>query len=257
MATGVLRNFLLQGPNPAYVPMLFQHSSSGEDEEGKLEGREDEGEREEEDEEEDEECEVQEDEADGFSEFLSTHSALDVTSQLLRFADLISRDIQRYFGRCSDDRESCDIYSNSVSTTTSGRRRYYDDLLRLARADSPEERGNGAVSHADEPGVTVAKGNSGLGPLAELFNHRGPSQGQGQPMVKRHLPLSFWTEPVPHCYTPDLAHSNTLAQEHRHTHHNPLDCMEPDFSDLLAYWDPHLEFTHTLTEDTHAVLNTN
>lgn len=261
MTTGVIRNFLLQASNPAYVPMLFQRSSSIEGEEEKLEGREDEGEREEEDEEEDEECGAQDDEEESFDQLLPNHGALDVTSQLLQFADLISRDVQRYFGRCSDDRESCDIYSES--TTTSGRLRYYDDLLRIARTGSPEEQGSGAVAHDGEPGVTVAKDNGGLGPLAELFNHRGPSQGRGQPMVRRHLPLSFWTEPVPRCCldglsnTPDITHSNTLAQEHQHTHHNPLDCTEPDFSDLLAYWDPHLEFTHTLTEDTHTVLNTN
>lgn len=262
MTTGVIRNFLLQAPNPAYVPMLFQHSSSREGEEEKLEGREDEDEREEEDEEEDEECGAQDDEEESFRQFLPGHGALDVTSQLLRFADLISRDVQRYFGRSSDDGESCDIYSESVSTTTSGRLRYYDDLLRIARAGSPEERGSSTMAHPGEPGATVEKDNAGLGPLAELFNHRGTNQGRGQPMVRRHLPLSFWTEPAPRCCldglsnTPDVTQSNTLAPEHRHAHHNPLDCTEPDFSDLLAYWDPHLEFTHTLTEDTHTVLNT-
>lgn len=258
MTSGILKNFLLQGPNLnlAYIPMLFPNSSSREDEAEKLEGRED-GEREEEDEDEDEECEAQEDEEESFDQLLSNHSALDVTNQLLRFADLISRDIQRYFGCCSDDGERCDIYSGSVSTTTSGRLRYYDDLLRIARAGSPGERGDRAVTYVDEPGVAAAKDNGGLGPLAELFNHRGPSQGRGQPMVKRHLPLSFWTEPVPRCdldspsNTPNITHSSTHAQEHRHAHHEPLGCTEPDFSDLLAYWDPHLEFTHTLTEDTH------
>uniref|UniRef100_A0A7N6B9A5 Uncharacterized protein n=1 Tax=Anabas testudineus TaxID=64144 RepID=A0A7N6B9A5_ANATE len=219
MAAGVIRNFLIQAPSPAYFPLIFQHSPCKEDElEVQLEDKavQDEEEREEE-EEEDEECEVQEEEEECLEEvFLNPpHYALDVTNQLLRFADLISRDVQRYFGRSSGDQESCDIYSDSISVTTSGRLRYYDDLLRIARAGSPEEQENSTVTCSDEPGVMVAKGNSNLGPLAELFDHRGPSQGRCRPMIKRHLPLSFWTEPTPCC-----------SLDSTHTH--------PDFSDLLG-----------------------
>uniref|UniRef100_A0A671XJ88 Uncharacterized protein n=1 Tax=Sparus aurata TaxID=8175 RepID=A0A671XJ88_SPAAU len=226
MAAGIIRNFLVQTPTPAYFPLIFQHSPCNGDEEEMLEERpekrEDEEEREvEEEEEEDEESEAQEEEEECLEEvFLNpAHYALDVTKQLLRFADLISRDVQRYFGRCSGDQEACDIYSDSVSVTTSGRLRYYDDLLKIARAGSPEEESS-SVTCADGQGV------SGLGPLAELFDHRGPSQGRSRPMIKRHLPLSFWTEPIP-C------------------------CSLPDFSDLLANWDPNPELTHTLTEHTH------
>ncbi|KAK1885869.1 Toll-like receptor 2 type-1 [Dissostichus eleginoides] len=112
--------------------------------------------------------------------------------------DLISRDVQRYFGRCSGDQEACDIYSDSVSVKTSGRLRYYDDLLKIARAGSPEEPENSLKTCAEDRGDGVAKG-SGLGPLAELFKHKGPSQVRCRPMVQRHLPLSFWTEPSPCC----------------------------------------------------------
>ncbi|XP_071361267.1 protein PERCC1 [Trachinotus anak] len=279
MAAGVIRNFLVQAPTPAYFPLIFQHSLCKDDEEEekleeKPEEREDEEEREEE-EEEDEESEAQEEEEECLEEvFLNPdHYALDVTKQLLRFADLISRDVQRYFGHCSGDQEACDIYSDSISVTTSGRLRYYDDLLRIARAGSPEERENSFATCTDHQGVGVAKGNNSLGPLAELFNHRGPSLGRSQPMIKRHLPLSFWTEPMPCCSlgsftnTPDVTHTNsdTPSQDGTHTDANPhmhynalthhsthtLDNNQPDFSDLLANWDPNPELTHTLTENTH------
>lgn len=280
MAAGVIRNFLVQAPPPAFFPLIFQRSPCKEDEEEMLEEkpevREDEEDREveeDEEEEEDEESEAQEEEEECLEEvFLNpAHYALDVTNQLLRFADLISRDVQRYFGRCSGDQEACDIYSDSVSVTTSGRLRYYDDLLKIARAGSPEEQENNFATCADDRGVGVAKGNSSLGPLAELFSHRGPSQGRSQPMIKRHLPLSFWTEPIPCCSlvsfsnTPDVTNSEVPSQDSTHTdatahlhyiplpHHNThtLDSTQPDFSDLLANWDPNPEPTHTLTENTH------
>ncbi|XP_033986389.1 protein PERCC1 [Trematomus bernacchii] len=282
MAAGVIRNFLLQAPIPSYFPLIFQHSPCTEDEdvemlEEKPELREDEEEREmeeEDEEDEDEESEAQEEEEECLEEvFLNpAHFSLDVTKQLLRFADLISRDVQRYFGRCSGDQEACDIYSDSVSVKTSGRLRYYDDLLKIARAGSPEEPENSLKTCAEDRGDGVAKG-SGLGPLAELFKHKGPSQVRCRPMVQRHLPLSFWTEPSPCCSmvsfsnSPDLTHTNsdtpsqdnTDANTHMQydplTHHNThtLDSTQLDFSDLLANWDANPELTHTLTENTHTL----
>lgn len=262
MAAGVIRTFLVQAPSPGYFPTIFQNSpfKEDEDEKNKMVER---GE-EEEDEDAGSEAQEEEEEEECLEDFLNpAHCASDVTNQLLRFADLISHDVQRYFGHRPGDEEACEIYSDSVSVTTSGRLRYYDDLLKIARTGNPEELDNTSVTCGDDNRLGVAQGNSGLGPLAELFDRRGPSQDRCRPMNKRHLPLSFWTEPIPCCslsnFNPELTHSDTPSHDgaNAHIHYSPqhnahaLVSSQPDFSDLLAYWDPNPELTHTLTDNTH------
>lgn len=263
MAAGLVRNFLLPQPAPAYFPLLFQHSPLREDEEEMLEeepesrggGGEATAEEEEEDDDIGEESEAQEEEEDDLEDAFPSPAppSLDVINQLLRFADVISRDVQRYFGRRSgSERSSCDVRSEAGPVQSGGRLRYYDDLLKLARAGSPEEADGGSASCSADPG----SGSCSLGPLAELFQER--SHVQGRPMIKRHLPLSFWTEPVPGCPLlaatgSDVASMSDDAETHtsvaQHSAHGLEGCTQPDFSDLLAYWDP--ELTHTLTENTH------
>uniref|UniRef100_H3AXQ2 Proline and glutamate rich with coiled coil 1 n=1 Tax=Latimeria chalumnae TaxID=7897 RepID=H3AXQ2_LATCH len=159
----------------------------------------------------------------------STPQNVEMASQLLRFAELINKDIQRYFGRKSkeEDPDSCNIYEDRFSSGKSGRELYYADLLRIARSGDNEEE----ESICDKDGIQK------LGPLSELFEyglHRYLKQrsfesrdGRKQklerkyahviPMYKRRLPPSFWKEPSPS--SPYILNSNT-----------------PDFSDLLANW---------------------
>ncbi|XP_045397026.1 protein PERCC1 [Lemur catta] len=165
--------------------------------------------------------------------------------QLLRFSELISSDIQRYFGRKDkgQDPDACDIYSNGSPAGSSAGELYCADLVRLAQGRPREEE-----EEAPEPGVCSPGGPGGqahrlslgrdraqpLGPLAELFDYglrrcAGPRAPGGRrmrlerkyghitPMTQRKLPPSFWKEPTP----------------------SPLGLLHPgmpDFSDLLASW---------------------
>nr|XP_031542975.1 protein PERCC1 [Vicugna pacos] len=164
--------------------------------------------------------------------------------QLLRFSELISGDIQRYFGRKDrgQDADACDIYTDSHLAGSSARELPCADLVHPAQGASPED------NEATEPGVCSPRGPEGqargpgiggdgaqpLGPLAELFDYglrqysgpRAPASrrlrlerkyGHITPMTQRKLPPSFWKEPAP----------------------SPLGLLHPgmpDFSDLLASW---------------------
>ncbi|KAM6244983.1 protein PERCC1 [Spheniscus humboldti] len=166
-----------------------------------------------EDEEEEEEEEDEEETAEENVEpELAIPSAAETTLQLLKFSELISCDIQRYFGRRSQEE-------------TTGSRGVPEDCGSPRRAEAQPE----AVAPRGSPEAMHR-----LGPLAELFEygvHRclppraagGKTQrlerkyGHITPMHRRKLPPSFWREPGPG--PASLLHAGT-----------------PDFSDLLANW---------------------
>ncbi|XP_069726365.1 protein PERCC1 [Phaenicophaeus curvirostris] len=164
--------------------------------------------------EEEEEEEEEEDEEEVAQESAGTElavpSATKTTLRLLKFSELISCDIQRYFGRrgCDEAAGSRDVPEDCGSP-------------RHAEAEAAAPRGSPRAVHR-------------LGPLAELFEygvHRcllpraagGKTQrlerkyGHITPMHRRKLPPSFWREPNPG--PASLLHAGT-----------------PDFSDLLANW---------------------
>ncbi|XP_051488484.1 protein PERCC1 [Apus apus] len=163
----------------------------------------------EEEEEEEEEDEEDEEEESAGSE-LAVPSTAETTLQLLKFSELISCDIQRYFGR--QGREEA-----------AGGHAVPEDCGSPRQAEAQPEAPRGSSGAAQR-----------LGPLAELFEygvHRClPARGAGgktqrlerkyghiTPMHRRKLPASFWREPGPG--PAGLLHAGT-----------------PDFSDLLANW---------------------
>ncbi|XP_068276482.1 protein PERCC1 [Nyctibius grandis] len=157
---------------------------------------------EEEEEEEEEDEEETTEESAGLE--LAVPSAAETTLQLLKFSELISSDIQRYFGR------------------------------RGREEAVPEDCGSPRRRAEAQPEAVAPRGAHRLGPLAELFEygvHRClPPREAGSrtqrlerkyghitPMHRRKLPPSFWKEPGPG--PAGLLHAST-----------------PDFSDLLAHW---------------------
>ncbi|XP_053936750.1 protein PERCC1 [Cuculus canorus] len=143
---------------------------------------------------------------------LAVPSTTETTLQLLKFSELISCDIQRYFGRRDRDEAA-------------GSRGVPEDCGSPRHAEAQPE----AVAPRGSPRAVHR-----LGPLAELFEygvHRcllpraagGKTQrlerkyGHITPMHRRKLPPSFWREPGPS--PTSLLHTST-----------------PDFSDLLANW---------------------
>lgn len=188
----------------------------------------------EEEEEDDEEEEEEEDEEEAAEDSTSCRglelagpNAAEATLRLLRFSELISGDIQRYFGRRGQEEPA------------GGRGTPEDCSSPQCTAREP------GTASLPQPEAVMARGGSGatqrLGPLAELFEygvHRclppraagGKTQrlerkyGHITPMHRRKLPPSFWKEPGPG--PASLLHTGT-----------------PDFSDLLANWtvEPGLE----------------
>lgn len=176
--------------------------------------------------EEDEEEEEEDDEEaveENMRPELAIPSTAETTLQLLKFSELISCDIQRYFGRRGQEE----------ATGSPG---------------VPEDRVSSQHAEAQPEPVALQGSPTAvhrLGPLAELFEygvHRclpprvagsktqrlERKYGHITPMHRRKLPPSFWREPGPS--PTGLLHTST-----------------PDFSDLLANWtvEPGLELPGT------------
>ena len=89
--------------------------------------------------------------------------------QLLRFSELISGDIQRYFGRKDrgQDPDACDVYADSRPASSLARELSCADLVRPARSAPPENR------EATEPG--------GCSPGCPEGQAHGPGLGRDGP----------------------------------------------------------------------------
>lgn len=153
----------------------------------------------------------------------------EMTDRLLRFAELISTDVQRYFGH-GHNSDACDIYEDKLCSGVSGRQRYYADFMKVASSEQCEEPEK-------------------LGPLAELFKEAHKKR-QGLPMTQRHLPSSFWREPCPFHHFGEVNMPDLLSCSTGHmlrSTNTPVSTLDtpvstinssgtPDFSDLLAHW---------------------
>ncbi|KAM4697622.1 protein PERCC1 [Rhinophrynus dorsalis] len=246
MATGVIRN-LVEFKLPQSFQLPFLHPSlhhdmdfqeSSEEEDDLLE-----------DEEMDEVGEMNP------TDFMSMNSTNDdqsgdtnteMTLQLLKFSELISSDIQRYFGQKTkeEDPDSCNIYEDCYTPRLSGQEMYYQDLMKIAQSrDHDRDDLFNPLTPPVELDQKVLRSICSkedpkkLGPLTELFDfglrkytrQKLPTSKDGRlqrldrkyahivPMQRRMLPLSFWKEPspAPSC----ILNTNT-----------------PDFSDLLENW---------------------
>ncbi|XP_059572266.1 protein PERCC1 [Alligator mississippiensis] len=250
MAAGVIRN-----PAEFRLPTSFQHSFLHPAVHQDRDFQELSEEEEDEEEEEEEEEEMEEVESQGSptapipggerQEVTATASLHDaeMTLQLLRFSELISSDIQRYFGRKDkeEDPDSCNIYEDCFSPQRSGRELYYADLMHIAQSGELDDEDShsaqvplGQLDQQVWRSICNKDGGQKLGPLAELFEY-GLRQYIKQtvsdsrrlrlekkyahitPMHRRKLPPSFWKEPSPG--PAGILNTNT-----------------PDFSDLLANW---------------------
>ncbi|XP_063285073.1 protein PERCC1 [Pelobates fuscus] len=245
MATGVIRN-LSEFKLPSTFQLPFLHSTlhhnidfqdTSEEEDELLEEEEIE--------------ELAEDSPESFTES-DDHHALpeehdtEMTLQLLKFSELISSDIQRYFGQKTkeEDPDSCNIYEDYYMPRLSGQEMYYQDLVKMAQSRN-HDKDNAfnpltppiELDHKMLRTISSKEDPKKLGPLTELFDF-GLRKYMRQkvaaskdcrtqrldkkyahivPMHRRMLPTSFWREPspAPMC----ILNTNT-----------------PDFSDLLENW---------------------
>ncbi len=195
----------------------------------------------------------------------------DVTQKLLKFAEMVNADIQKFFGNRKDE-DSCDIYEDKWTSGKSGRELYYADILRIAQGRDVDEPESPKKKDQDHNGKTYTgkmDKKIGLGPLADLFDigvkgnervkeRKGSNKKSAKrlkhvdvkkydnimPMQQRNLPQSFWAEPKPQP-PKTLSDCNTTSRQSRGRSERE-NCGEdvslagsapaPDFSDLLDSW---------------------
>ncbi|KAL8561219.1 hypothetical protein ACOMHN_024476 [Nucella lapillus] len=193
----------------------------------------------------------------------------DMTRQLLTFADRVSADITKVFGRKKGDEDSCDVYEDKWTVTKSGRELYYADLLRIAHGDFGDSKSPSSKTSSKHKNAEVSEDNRhsftgradlslGLGPLGELFDqglHTGkqkktPSHNSASkrqrtdsqlttsksvPMSGRSLPESFWVEPGVGGQTTGSSGLD-LPVATSSVVHSLSSGKLPDFSDLMDSW---------------------
>lgn len=181
----------------------------------------------------------------------------DIADQLLHFAEMVNKDIQKYFGKRKafiDDKDDNNEFRHKdrFASGKSGRELYYADILKVAKGETMDAAASTITSeskHKTRPNRIIISSedhmDKKLGPLGELFDfalstaavsvnrqnamtpsHWGEHSEQRRAVIpwrKRSLPTSFFLEP------------RTDRRMH-HLHHHPhgLSQDAPDFSDLMA-----------------------
>lgn len=207
----------------------------------------------------DEDCEMADEDSGDKSESPASNNG-NTTSQLLQFADMVNKDIQKYFGARKGDEDSCNIYEDRWKNARSGRERYYSDLMKIAQGIDTDLDSEDKVTSTtgEDPNTPPPSGKmdkkAGLGPLVELFqfglkdywedkklaqklkkvkkfkpDNLSKLSEKQLPLLKRQLPESFWKEPIESqngAKEPNKGGSNQILTSSK----------TPDFSDLLESW---------------------
>ncbi|KAI8794205.1 lateral signaling target protein 2 [Biomphalaria glabrata] len=180
--------------------------------------------------------------------------APDVTSQLLHFAEMVSADIQKFFGRSKGHEDGCDVYEDKWAATKSGRELYYSDRGSPKATQSLRTKQRGNLSLLLRLPTRTRQGHPGiLGRGMTKGNHVVPGhKGRVTPMQERNLPASFRCEPcsvfnnqgqTESCVQPvfgTVPRCEPYGDQARHemVGQNPMMATSklPDFTDLVESW---------------------
>ena len=174
-----------------------------------------------------------------------------IAQQLLHFAEMVNKDIQKYFGKRKAvddvDHDAEDVCKDRFASGKSGRELYYADLLKVAHGGGDNSTDLNQEPQKKQPERIIISNKDGywdnkLGPLGELFEHASsvtsttmhpPTQWNNYhhtekhrtavPWRKRTLPRSFFIEP-----------QTSPQQTEQRSRHGLAAQDPPDFSDLMA-----------------------